>query len=157
MADVDFSSVQRLVKMAITSLGKENPALNFQTVHERSTAHRLAVQMEPLFPGWNVDCEYDRDGRLKKELDDVKGCSRQKKTDQILPDVIVHHRGTTQGSNLLVIELKKGAKEDACDRKKLMLLTKPGGGYDYDFGLYLKINGGKFTCIWYKDGKKLEP
>ena len=53
---------------AIRSLTDKSPTLDFDSVHERSTTHRLAVYFDPLFTGWNVDCEYDRDGQLQKLL-----------------------------------------------------------------------------------------
>ena len=88
--------VRAAVQSAIDGIRRETPPLNFQSAHERSIAHRLAVHMEPHFgqgQDWNVDCEYDRDGQLKKTLEGVKGCDSVKKTDEILPDLIVHHRG----------------------------------------------------------------
>jgi hypothetical protein len=114
--------------------------------------------MEPHFrQEWNVDCEYDRDGQLKKTLEGIKGCDGKKETDAILPDIIVHHREEPgRAHNLLVIELKKDAKEDRCDRRKLELLTDPRGHYQYQLGLYVNVDGGKFTCTWYRDGQPLK-
>jgi hypothetical protein len=78
-------------------------------------------------------------------------------TDKIVPDIIVHHRGVGgQLNNRLVIELKKDAAEDACDSRKLELLTRADGHYGYQLGLYINIDGGKCTCRWYKDGKRLD-
>ncbi len=114
--------------------------------------------MERHFCGaWNVDCEYDRDGHVRKTLERIAGCSPQKKTDAILPDIIVHHRkGEGRFHNLLVVEIKKDATEDACDRKKLELLTHPGSQYAYQLGLYIDIDGGKYTCTWFQDGERQE-
>jgi hypothetical protein len=98
-----------------------------------------------------------RDGQLKKTVEGIKGCDEEKKTNEILPDIIMHHReqpGRTH--NLLVIEVKKNAKEDPCDRQKLELLTNPGGHYQYRLGLYVNVDGGKFTCTWYRDGQQLK-
>ena len=82
---------------------------------------------------------------------------RGRKTDTIVPDIIVHHRGSEgRLHNLLVIELKKDAAEDACDRKKLELLTRPDGHYAYQLGLYINIDGGKFACTWYENGRPFE-
>lgn len=135
---------------------RRDPPLNFQA-HERSTAHRLAAHMEPHFRAeWNVDCEYDRDGQLRKTLEGIAHCNARKKTDDILPDIIVHHRsGEGRAHNLLVIELKKNDKADICDQKKLELLTRPGGHYQYQLGLYINIAGGRFTRTWYKDGERV--
>ncbi|MCC6597764.1 MAG: hypothetical protein IT559_03130 [Alphaproteobacteria bacterium] len=141
---------------AIAGLKKEIPPLAFTEVHERSTAHRLAVHLEPLFPKWNIDCEYDRDGLKLKILDGIKECDSDKKTDRILPDIIVHHRNESgPNHNLLVIEIKKNSAENTCDRKKLELLTGKGH-YQYQLGLYVNINGGAFDCTWYKNGRQLQ-
>ena len=58
--------VKRRVCLAIEALKGEDPALDFRSVQERSTAHRLAVHLEQHFRAWNVDCEYDRDGQQTK-------------------------------------------------------------------------------------------
>ncbi|MGH7973827.1 MAG: hypothetical protein ACREIC_34350 [Limisphaerales bacterium] len=146
--------VQAAVRAAIECLQRETPALEFHDVHERSTAHRLAVHMEPHFcDTWNVDCEYDRDVQLRKILGGVAECDGRT-TDAIVPDIIVHHRGFSgRTHNLLVIELKKNAAEDACYRKKLELLTRPDGHYGYQLGLYINIDDGRCACTWYKDGE----
>ena len=152
-------NVQTAIKKAIKRVQGENPSLNFQVAHERSIAHRLAVHMEGLFPKWNVDCEYDRDGQLKKRLPGITQCDEEKKTDAIFPDIIVHHRGSkgrnpNRNPNLLVIEMKKGAVEDDCDKRKLELFTRSGGYYHYQLGLYINVAGGKFMCTWYKGGSR---
>ena len=133
------------IQSAIDAVRREVRPLNFEDAHERSIAHRLAVHMEPHFGReWDVDCEYrDRDGQLKKALEGIKGCNTEKKTNEILPDIIVHHRrGEGRAHNLLVIELKKDAKEDGCDRLKLELLTSRYGHYQYQLGLYVNVDGG---------------
>lgn len=144
--------VQRAVAMAIECMKAESPALDFESVHERSTAHRLAVHMERHFSQWNVDCEYDRDGHVRKSLRGIAQCNSRKATDEILPDIIVHHRrGEGRVHNLLVVELKKHAVENVCDRRKLELLTAAKGRYRYQIGLYINIDGDRFVCTWYKN------
>jgi hypothetical protein len=39
--------------------------------------------MEPLFVPWNVDCEYDRAGMVKKYLQGIAQCDEQRETDAI--------------------------------------------------------------------------
>lgn len=150
--------IRAAIQSAIEGVRREVRPLDFARAHERTIAQRLALHMEPHFRDeWNVDCEYDRDGQLKKLLEGIKGCDGQKKTDAILPDIIVHHREQAGRShNLLVIELKKDAEEDPCDRRKLELLTEPHGHYQYQLGLYINVDGGKFACTWYKDGHQLK-
>jgi hypothetical protein len=136
------------------ALKAENPQLDFIAVHERAVTHRLAVHLEVSLVGWNVDCEYDRDGQDQKLLEGISQCSSEKKTDRILPDIIVHHRGRSgPENNLLVIEAKKDSARDACDHEKLKRLTQ--GRYAYRFGLYLNIAGGQLACCWYENGDTL--
>lgn len=147
--------VKSAMSSAIKELKQEPRPLDFERVHERSTAQRLAVHMVPLFAGWDVDCEYDRDGRKKKSLRGIVKCDPHRETNTIFPDILVHHRGENGGvHNLLVIELKKDNPEDPSDHMKLKLLTKPRSHYAYQYGLYINIDGGKFDLRWYRNGQQ---
>lgn len=59
----------------------------------------------------------------------------------VLPDIIVHHRGTKE--NLIVIEAKKSTNDIEEDRLfdilKVHILTDPKGKYRYRFGYFLDI------------------
>ena len=127
-------------------------------VHERSFAHRLALHMEPLFEGWDIDCEYNKHGMTRKELEGIKACDEQRKTNRIYPDILVHKRTNNSSAeeNLLVIELKLNDECDACDKKKLELLTKQDGEYRYPLGLYINIKNLKFVRTWYRDGGRVD-
>lgn len=149
--------VKTAIQSAIDAVLDENRPLDFSHVHERSIAHRLALHMEPHFRReWDVDCEYDLNDKMKKTLEGITDCGKRK-TDRILPDIIVHHRSSEgRTHNLLVIEIKKDAGQDPCDRRKLELLTNQGGLYQYQLGLYINVDGGNFTCTWYSDHQQLE-
>lgn len=75
-------------------------------VGERALTHRLAVRFETQFPGWQVDCEFDRLGDRTLLLprgsivstDDHLGKS-------IYPDIVVHQRAVP--NNLLAVEVRK--------------------------------------------------
>jgi hypothetical protein len=149
--------IMRAVIKAIGLLRNEQPSLEFNVVHERSTAHRLAVQMEPFFPAWNVDCEYDRHGQVRKLLAGIRACNERRATERILPDIVVHHRGNTGPEhNLLVVEIKKDASADPCDLEKLRRMTQPRGSFGYRLGLYINLNQGRFDCNWFKNGAAIE-
>jgi hypothetical protein len=150
------AQIRAAIQSAIEALRAEARPLNFDRAHERSTAHRLAVHMEPHFsPEWDIDCEYDRDGQDRKRLYGIRECDGRT-TNDILPDIIVHHRSSEgREHNLLVIEMKKDDATDPCDHQKLVLLTRPDGHYQYQHGLYINISGGEFTCTWYKGGEAL--
>lgn len=151
----DFQ-IESAIYAAIKCLRAEAPPLAFNKVHERSTAHRLAVHLEPHFRDWNVDCEYNLSENVLKVLRRIKECDEQRKTDRILPDIIVHKRGVSGTAvNLLVIEIKKATAEDPCDRRKLELMTCAKADYHYQHGLYLNIEDWKLT--WYRNGSRVSP
>lgn len=50
-----LDEIKVAVANAINNVLAETPPLIFDDVHERSTAHRLAVHLDSPFPEWNVD------------------------------------------------------------------------------------------------------
>jgi hypothetical protein len=140
------------VNLAIKRLRDEERPLQ-EGASERSFAHRLAVQMEDLFLGWDIDCDYNRDDVLTKMLEGIKGCTEQKTTNIILPDIIVHRRKQPgHDANLLVIEMKLNDRCDTCDKTKLEKFTNPTDGFWYHVGLYINIRRNAFDKTWYQGG-----
>jgi len=109
--------VQRALIRALDQLLAVDLSLVVQDPSERSLTHRLAIHLQPYFPGWDVDCEYNRvDGGLPKRV--VMGAPENTSTSSedavtVFPDIIVHHRGTRD--NLLVIEAKKATSRSSRD------------------------------------------
>ena len=109
---------------------------------ERALAHRLAVHIERQFPGWDVDCDYNRLGertlRLPKgtivSTDDALGKS-------VYPDIVVHRRAVPK--NLLAVEVRKAANHQPVDhdRHKLKALTDPHLWFAYRIGVLLTLAG----------------
>ena len=63
--------------------------------NERAATHRIAHYLQNIFPNFDVDCEYNRDGHKKKEINGKKK----------IPDIVVHIRNSH--FNFLVIQAKK--------------------------------------------------
>ena len=107
---------------------------------ERTLTHRLAVHLEKQFPGWEVDCDYNRLGertlRLPKgsivSTDDEIGKS-------IFPDIVVHQRAIP--NNLLAIEVRKASNHQPPehDQHKLRGLTDPHLWFAYRIGVFLTL------------------
>ena len=107
---------------------------------ERTLTHRLAVHIEKQFPGWDVDCDYNRLGERTLRLphgtivstDDPFGKS-------IYPDIVVHQREIP--NNLLAIEVRKSANHQPPehDRHKLRALTDPHLWFAYWIGILLTL------------------
>jgi len=76
--------------------------------NERSMSHRIAVYLEQEAPGYDVDCEYNRDGFDVKRLalEERHTSDDNDEAVTVFPDIIIHRRGNNN-HNLLVIEMKK--------------------------------------------------
>ena len=125
---------------------------------ERALTHRLAVCLERQYPGWDVDCDYNRLGERMLRLphgtivstDDALGKS-------IYPDIVVRRRAIPR--NLLAIELRKASNSQSLehDQQKLKAMTDPHVWFAYGIGVLLtlaKSNVG--TCEVYVGGE-IEP
>jgi len=119
--------VKRRVIAAICALYRHDRELLDVDANERSITHKLAEHLQREFPGWHVDCEYNRRGREPKRLE----------AKTVFPDIIVHRRGNRK--NLLVMEVKKDSgRDDSGDVEKLKQFTKDPK-YRYEYGLLLKL------------------
>ncbi|MFQ5799221.1 MAG: hypothetical protein ACE5H0_11110 [Bacteroidota bacterium] len=145
--------VEENVTNALEALEKNDFFLLRADVNERSVSHKLAEYLQAQFPGWHVDCEYNRDHDRKKQLtyplpsepiDSLRART-------VFPDVIIHRRDTTD--NLLVIEMKKDANsegdEELKDKNKLQAFLTPP--YSYQYGLFIAFdNVGHSRLEWFE-------
>ena len=94
---------------------------------ERTLTHRLAVHLEKQFPGWEVDCDYDRLGertlRLPHGTDRLD--RRSSAANRSIP--ISSCTSATFPNNLLAIEVRKATNHQPLehDQHKLRALTDP--------------------------------
>jgi len=94
-------------------------------VGEQSATSKLTQYVQNEFTDWDVDAEYNRNGKYVKKLN---GAS-------VRPDIIVHHRGTDD--NLIVIEAKKaGYRGEDNDEEKLKAY-KSELGYKFAYKIIL--------------------
>jgi hypothetical protein len=101
------------VVQAVQALLDRDTYLLQVDVAERTITHRLAIYVEQAFPGWDVDCEYNRDGHDPKMIEFGSGDDAEQGS-RVFPDVIVHKRGTAD--NLLVFEVKKSSNPEPDER-----------------------------------------
>lgn len=141
----DFTTVKTRVKEALQTLYKNDLFLITNATNEKTITHKLAEYIQPLFPEWNVDCEYNRKGERRPKSTLTKHTS--------YPDIIIHHRNTKD--NLLVIEAKtihSRNHKDTADKIKIKAYIKEPD-YHYQFGLWIcfydDINDVKLD--WFKN------
>ncbi|UTW60235.1 hypothetical protein KFE96_07955 [Kordiimonas sp. SCSIO 12603] len=137
---MDENKIKGAVNKALEQLLDSDQYLLSNDVNERSISHRLAIYLEPLFPEWHVDCEYNKnhDDPKRLRIPRRKIVSADTQATTVYPDIIVHKRNTDK--NLLVIEMKKTSnqEDDIYDLHKLKAF-KEQLGYEYSIFLKLKV------------------
>src|SRR6266481_4844274 len=107
---------------------------------ERTLTHRLAVHLEKHFPGWNVDCDYNRLGERTLRLPHGTMVSSDDHfAKSVYPDIVVHQREIP--NNLLAIEVRKEANHQSAehDQHKLRALTDPHLWFAYWIGVLVTL------------------
>lgn len=120
------------IKEAFLKSLKEDRYLLDVSINERSLTHKLAEYIQKEFPGWDVDCEYNRNGLNPKKLKTLVKDTKTDDTegDTVFPDIIIHKRG--QNNNLVVIEAKKSSNTNSRDNDENKLKAyKKDLGYKY--------------------------
>ena len=119
-----YLQIKNVIKTSSQELIDKDFFLLKYDVSERAITHRFAIylenQLKSHFPGYQVDCEYNRDGiglgakivRMKEDSEKLGY-----KLRKVFPDVIVHKRGEQSG--LIAIEIKKTNQSIDRDTKKL--------------------------------------
>ena len=141
------------VRTALCALFSKDSELLRRDANERSITHKLAEHLQTQFEHLDVDCEYNRHGDDVKRLaamlppDDTRTDCTDAKT--VYPDIIVHKRGC-DGSNALVIEVKKSNGGDTSrDKRKLRMFTSSLNAdefrYRYSLGMLLVFDVGSRT------------
>jgi hypothetical protein len=100
LAACEDAEIGAAVSFAIGELLRHDFHLLRADVSERAIAARVALYLGQHLPNQHVDVEYNRNGADPKRvrLDDV--------LSNVVPDIIVHHRGSQR--NTLAMEIKKG-------------------------------------------------
>jgi hypothetical protein len=120
---------------------------------ERTLTHRLAVHLEKHFPGWTVDCDYNRLGERTLRLPHGTMVSTDDHfAKSVYPDIVVHQREIP--NNLLAIEIRKAANHQSPehDQHKLRALTDPHLWFAYWIGVSLVLGNNSVVSDVYTGG-----
>lgn len=141
-------SLEVVVREALNRLFARDASLLTNDASEWAVAHRLAVHLEELLPGWDSDCGYNRQGAASHSKPDADG-------SLVRPDIVVHHRGRLEPEhNLLVVELKK--QTSGTDQGKAREYTRLPAGkreFQYRHGLTIAIQQ-DWRMTWFANGRK---
>ena len=147
----DLNVAEKVIE-GITRLFEEDASMLIRRANERTITALLACHLKPLFTGWNVDCEFNRDF---KDATDIKKIERRR----VVPDIIVHHRCVANvnalpnpADHLLVIEVKQSAKDapdSATDAKDIWKLSGLCRFHGYQNALFVKfVTGDPMLGLW---------
>lgn len=149
-SQITQESLETCLQQALSELRLNDAKLLEINGSEWSVAHRLAVYLEPMFRGWHVDCEYNRQG----ESDPKKRVSGRR----VRPDITVHQRTKIEiEHNLLVIEIKK--KKDKRDAEKACEYTSAPSGrrsFQYQWGVTMSF-WPELKLDWFSNGQPHSP
>lgn len=156
--------IVELLNLAINILFANDGDLIERGANERCISHKLAMYLQPLFNGYNVDCEYNlnvdspnerkRIGVLKTELTEIgKELTKTEKANtenpltfrNAIPDIIIHKRGIN-GENLCIFEIKTKTPNTQDGRVAVLFdsvklkaytYTEYGSELKYQLGIYI--------------------
>jgi hypothetical protein len=174
---MEFTEIRERLLRSIQQVISNDLYLIEHNINEPTISHRLAIYLEPLFPEFNVDCEYNGDidadnGRKYISIlhDNAiqLGILNAGEGDQelinryVYPDIIIHRRGRNGiENNLLIIEIKKSSNQSngRWDALKLESFTSAENEnhYNYRFGVFVKFNIGEepnYITHWYQNGQR---
>ena len=131
---MELKEVDERVSAAVRTLYLADVELIEDQSHERSIAAKLAQYIGPLFPGYQVDVEYNQHLQKVKKL----RYGNNSEDKDVYPDIVIHRRRTDK-FNLLVLEIKKADASSSSTQKDLEKLAaymqKP---YRYTFGAFIE-------------------
>ena len=133
---MEWIDVDARVRCAFDALEHRDLHLLENDANERTICARLAMYLQSVFPGYDVDVEYNRHGMDPKRI----GVNPEGDEELVYPDLVVHHRGNDD-CNLLIIEVKKSSNPETRhrDRAKLEGCVKQ---FKYRFAVLVDLRVG---------------
>lgn len=117
-------------------------------LHEESIGAQLKSYLNKEFPGYSVDCNYNR------HITDKKRGLNQK---LFRPDIVVHKRKTDE-FNLIYFELKteKNKEDRQLDIDKIIYATLQGGKFEYGLGIFVDftVDKANIKIRYFVDGEE---
>ena len=111
---------------------------------ERAMCHKFGEMLQPLFPDWSVDCEFNRNGEAPKRIAWIPFT----KDRSVFPDIIVHHRGVPE--NLVVIEAKCSDARDEEIREDIVKLEAYVAELNYVYSVLLTFTVGQAPNVTFQ-------
>lgn len=99
---MSLDELKQIIKEALQQLFDRDRYLLRHGINERTIAHRFALFLEPLLPGYDVDYQYY--GNIDSE----------KTYRLVYPEICIHRRGINVDDSL-IIKIKKSTNPESGD------------------------------------------
>ncbi|MEO8326115.1 MAG: hypothetical protein ABI618_09715 [Nitrospirota bacterium] len=137
--------VGKAVLDALTKLFEKDIQLLVISASERSVAAKIAQYLQPHFPNFHIDVDYNRMGKAPKKV-----AWSGKKQEELYPDIIVHSRETE--IDILAVELKKDSNRESKE-KDILKLRAYRSELGYRHALFMRLGdkagaGEVSECEW---------
>jgi len=148
---MEIKEIKNLIEKAIDDIYSKELDLLERENNEATISCKLAQYLFQKFPGYHVDCEYNR------HIKDIKTMTFNDVRKIIKPDIIIHKRDTGK-NNLVYIEIKTDHNNESREKdyEKIKNATNLKGEYKYKLGIFIDFNRKKekSDIIFFEDGKK---
>ena len=133
--------IEAIIRAACDRLYREQKDLINMRAHERTIAAYLAEYLRPHFPDLQVDSDPNRMG-------DKGEAKRSRDGRLLIPDLIIHTRGSRKGPNIAAIQVKgfwnkENRKKDKADLHDLWRAFR----YQHLFQLELNRDSYDITLV----------
>lgn len=130
---MEREAVRKNIENALYLIYRVDLYLIESNTHEQSISARLAFHLQHLFPEWDVDVEYNRQGGKRDPKEDGGGLNRR-------PDIIIHKRGPA-GPNLAILLVKcEWNTQDRDTDEEVLISLKQKHQYQNAFLIEIKKN-----------------
>lgn len=144
-----------LVKEKITEaikkfIEKDREDLLRINIYEPTLSHRIGVYLESLFPGYYVDCEYNKHLSKNKKVIN-QGTDKER---SIRPDIVIHRARGKDTENLAIFEIKKSGKKAKKSKEDIEKLKNcVTNDLNYKLGVFIGILKKSVDIIWIEKDK----
>ena len=146
-----------ILKEAINMLYRNDQSLIDREGMEQACVARIYFYLQTLInldielKEYNLDCEYNKNGIHSKNcIDIITG-----ENFATRPDIILHKRLSNQ-FNKVIIEFKGWwNNESDSDVRKLKAFTNPVDTYQYELGIFVKLNRNTPNYRYFKNAQEI--
>jgi hypothetical protein len=153
MSTIPESRIKNLINEMLDILYKKDSFLLKKEldITERAITHRMGMYLQQIIPEYDVDCEYNRMGKMEfgtvhytegdyfaktVALSEGSVNDSDDTGSRVYPDIIVHKRGTALNIVIIEVKVKWKSAKSGHDMKKLNAYKSD---LFYEYAFYIEL------------------